>query len=51
MLKKGSKLYSILTGTCPKCQNESMYFDENPLHINKVLKMNDNRLKLHDLQI
>ena len=25
MLKKGSKLYSILTGTCPKCQNESMY--------------------------
>ena len=42
MLKKGSKLYSILTGTCPKCQNESMYFDENPLHINKVLKMNDN---------
>ena len=42
MLKKGSKLYSILTGTCPKCQNKSMYFDENPLHINKVLKMNDN---------
>lgn len=42
MLKKGSKLYSILTGTCPKCQNESMYLDKNPLHINKVLKMNEN---------
>jgi hypothetical protein len=28
MLKKGSKLYSILTGTCPKCQNESMYLDK-----------------------
>jgi uncharacterized protein (DUF983 family) len=42
MLKKGSKLYSILTGTCPKCQNESMYFDKNPLHLNKILKMHEN---------
>ena len=42
MLKKGSKLYSILTGTCPKCQNESMYLDKNPLHITKILKMHEN---------
>ena len=42
MLKKGSKLYSILTGTCPKCQNESMYLDKNPLHLKKILKMHDN---------
>ena len=42
MLKKGSKLYSILTGTCPKCHNESMYMDKNPLHLNKILKMHDN---------
>ena len=42
MLKKGSKLYSILTGTCPKCQNESMYFDKNPLHLNNILKMHEN---------
>ncbi|MBP4136729.1 MULTISPECIES: DUF983 domain-containing protein [Flavobacterium] len=42
MLKKGSKLNSILTGSCPKCQNESMYSDKNPLHLTKVLKMNDN---------
>jgi uncharacterized protein (DUF983 family) len=42
MLKKGSKLYSILTGTCPKCQNESMYVDKNPLHLGSVLKMNEN---------
>ncbi len=42
MLKKGSKLNSILTGTCPKCQNESMYEDKNPLHLTKVLKMNEN---------
>ena len=41
MLKKGSKLYSILTGTCPKCQNESMYLDKNPLHLNKILKMHE----------
>ncbi|TPG35386.1 DUF983 domain-containing protein [Flavobacterium pectinovorum] len=42
MLKKGSKLNSILTGSCPKCQNESMYSDKNPLHLSKVLKMNEN---------
>jgi len=41
MLKKGSKLNSILTGTCPKCQNESMYFDKNPFHLGSVLKMHD----------
>ncbi|RDI51392.1 DUF983 domain-containing protein [Flavobacterium glaciei] len=42
MLKKGSKLYSILTGTCPKCQNESMYLEKNPFHFNKILKMHEN---------
>src|SRR6478736_2213738 len=41
MLKKGTKLYSILTGTCPRCQNESMYKDQNHLHLNKILKMNE----------
>jgi uncharacterized protein (DUF983 family) len=41
MLKKGSKLYSILTGTCPKCQNESMYVDQNLLHIKNCIKMNE----------
>ena len=41
MLKKGSKLNSILTGTCPKCQNESMYIDKNPYHLIKVLDMHE----------
>jgi len=41
MLKKGSKLNSILTGSCPRCQNESMYLDKNPLHFSKMLKMNE----------
>ncbi len=41
MLKKGSKLNSILTGSCPRCQNESMYLDQNPLHFSKILKMKE----------
>lgn len=41
MLKKGSKLYSILTGSCPRCQKESMYLDNNLFHLNKILKMNE----------
>ena len=42
MLKKGSKLNSILTGSCPRCQNESMYSEKNPLILTKILKMNEN---------
>lgn len=41
MLKKGNKLYSILTGTCPKCQQESMYVDKNPYHLANILKMHE----------
>ncbi len=41
MLKKGSKLYSILTGTCPRCQEESMYIDKNPYNLSKVYKMHE----------
>lgn len=32
MLKKGTKLYSILTGKCPRCHEESMYQHKNPYH-------------------
>ena len=42
MLKKGSKLYSILTGTCPRCQEENMYIDKNPYNLSKVYKMHEN---------
>ena len=42
MLKKGSTLYSILTGSCPKCHQESMYVDQNPYHISNVYKMHEN---------
>ncbi len=41
MLKKGLKINSILTGSCPRCQKESMYFDKNLLHFTKLLKMNE----------
>ena len=41
MLKKGSKLYSILTGTCPRCQNERMFLNRNPYVISETMKMHD----------
>lgn len=41
MLKKGTKLYSILTGTCPKCQRESMYVNPNPYNISESMKMHE----------
>lgn len=40
-MKKGSKLNSILTGSCPKCQSENMYWDKNPFHVSSVLKMHE----------
>jgi uncharacterized protein (DUF983 family) len=40
MLKKGSKLYSILTGSCPKCHEESMYEVKNPYKLSTIYKMN-----------
>ncbi|RSK39961.1 DUF983 domain-containing protein [Mangrovimonas spongiae] len=41
MIKKGSKLYSILTGSCPKCHQESMYETKNPYVLSDVLKINE----------
>ncbi len=41
MLKKGSKLNSILTGTCPRCQEESMYVDQNPYHLKDIYSMHE----------
>ncbi|MDO5608679.1 MAG: DUF983 domain-containing protein [Capnocytophaga sp.] len=41
MLKKGSKLYSILTGTCPKCHNGPMYVARNPYLLGTTVKMHE----------
>lgn len=38
---KGTKIYSIFTGACPKCQQESMYKTKNPYVLSDVLKIND----------
>ena len=41
MLKKGNKLYSILTGTCPKCHEESMYENTNPYALSQLFNMHE----------
>ncbi len=41
MLKKGNKLYSIFTGSCPKCHQESMYIKKNAFVISDTLKMQE----------
>ncbi len=38
---KGTKLYSIFTGACPVCQEESMYKEKNPYKLGKVYEMHD----------
>ena len=41
MFTKGSKLYSIFTGVCPKCHTESMYVNKNPYSLSETLKMKE----------
>ncbi len=38
---KGTKIYSILTGSCPVCQKESMYTASNPYKLSNTLKMQE----------
>lgn len=41
MLRKGNKLYSILTGACPKCHNKNMYQNKNAYNLSETLKMHE----------
>lgn len=41
MLKKGNKIYSILTGVCPKCHEENMYLNNNAYVLSETLKMHE----------
>ena len=41
ILKKGNKLYSILTGKCPKCHHELMYETKNAYQLSQTLKMHE----------
>ena len=42
MFNKGSKLYGIFTGVCPKCHEESMYKNKNPYALTEIFSMHDN---------
>ena len=44
---KGNKLYSILTGTCPVCHEESMYKDDNPYHVSRLFDMHERCSNCH----
>ena len=41
MFKKGTKMNSIIYGTCPRCQEESMYVNKNPYNPSQILTMHD----------
>ena len=47
MFKKGTKLYSIFTGSCPKCHSESMYKRTNPYNVTAVYDMHERCLVCH----
>lgn len=38
---KGYKIYSIITGTCPVCHEESMYKENNPYKLGSIHKMHE----------
>ncbi|AEH02336.1 DUF983 domain-containing protein [Lacinutrix sp. 5H-3-7-4] len=40
-LLKGTKINSIFTGSCPVCQNESMYSVQNPYKVTSTLTMEE----------
>ncbi len=39
---KGTKLYSIFTGTCPVCHTGKMYQSKNAYKVSETLKMHEN---------
>ena len=41
MLKKGTKLYAIIFGVCPRCHRESMYTNANSYVLSDTLKMHE----------
>jgi uncharacterized protein (DUF983 family) len=40
-LKKGTKLYSILTQTCPRCQEGKLFSVRNPYNLKRFIDMPD----------
>ena len=44
---KGNKLYSIITGTCPVCQEQSMYKEPNPYKPGHLFEMHERCSNCH----
>lgn len=42
MIKKGTKLYSIIKNKCPQCNQGDFFINSNPYKINGNLKIHDN---------
>jgi len=42
MLKKGTKIYSILNFKCPKCHEGDFFVEKSHLKLNKVTRIHEN---------
>ena len=42
MMKKGSKIYSIVHRKCPRCHEGDLFIDRNPYHLKKLGEMPEN---------
>jgi uncharacterized protein (DUF983 family) len=42
MIKKGTKLFSILKNKCPRCQEGDFFISSNPLKLKGNMKINTN---------
>lgn len=40
-LLKGTKLFSIFTGTCPVCHKGKMYVEKNPYKVSRIMQMHE----------
>lgn len=38
-MKKGNKLYGIIRGACPRCQESKLFTERNPYKLNKIYSM------------
>lgn len=48
IIKKGTKLYSIIHPKCPKCQEGNLFFVSSAYNLKKMLEMPDNCLVCHE---
>ena len=42
MFGQGTKIYSMATGVCPRCNHDQMYVNKNPYILTETMKMHDN---------